>query len=98
MNLNGKQLRHLRALGHHLEAVVQIGKNGITDGVTSALVDALEQHELVKVRIGTECPEDRRDVAAALGPACGAAVVQILGRTLLLYKRRPKEPTIELPR
>jgi RNA-binding protein len=97
LNFTGKQRRHLRALGHHLEAVVQIGKNGATEGVVAAVIEALEQHELVKVRIGTECPDDRDDIAEQLGPATGSAVVQVLGRTLLLYKRHPKEPKIELP-
>jgi RNA-binding protein len=97
LNLTGKQRRHLRALGHHLEPVVQIGKNGATESVTAAIIDAIEQHELVKVRIGTECPDDRNDIADKLAPAAGAAIVQVLGRTLLLYKRHPKEPKIKLP-
>ena len=98
MNLTGKQRRHLRALGHHLEPVVQVGKNGYTEGVVAAVSDALEQHELIKVRLGTECPDDRHEVAERLGPETSAEVVQVLGRTLLLYKRHPKEPKIELPR
>jgi RNA-binding protein len=96
--LTGKQRRHLRALGHGLEPVVQIGKLGLTDGVTAALDEALGRHELVKVRLGTECPEDRHDVAERLGPALHAHVAGVLGRTMLLYRRHPKEPKIELPR
>jgi RNA-binding protein len=98
MPLNGKQRRYLRSLGHHLEPVVQIGKQGLTDGVIGAVAEALEQHELVKVRIGTECPEDRHEVAERLGPATGGEVAQLLGRTMLVYRRHPKEPKIKLPR
>jgi RNA-binding protein len=96
--LTGKQRRHLRSLGHPLEPVVQIGKNGITDGVITAVDEALEQHELVKVRIGTECPEDRHEVAERLGPATKSEVAQLLGRTILVYRRHPKEPKIKLPK
>jgi RNA-binding protein len=96
--LTGKQRRHLRSLGHPLEPVVQIGKNGITDGVIAAVDEALEQHELVKVRIGTECPEDRHEVAERLGPATRSEVAQLLGRTILVYRRHPKEPKIKLPK
>jgi RNA-binding protein len=96
--LTGKQRRHLRSLGHPLEPVVQIGKNGITDGVIAAVDEALEQHELVKVRIGTECPEDRHEVAERLGPATKSEVAQLLGRTILVYRRHPKEPKIKLPK
>lgn len=98
MNLTGKQRRHLRALGHHLDPLVQLGKLGLTDGIIAAVDAALEQHELVKVRIGTECPEDRHDVAERLPPLVRAELGQVLGRTLLLYRRHPKEPKISLPK
>jgi RNA-binding protein len=85
-------------LGHHLNPVVQIGKLGLTSGVTDAVLNALAEHELVKVRIGTECPEDRHELAERLGPLLGAEVVQVLGRTVLFYQRRAKDPTIQLPK
>ena len=97
MPLNGKQRRHLRSLGHHLEPVVQLGKQGLTESVTTAVDLALEEHELVKVRIGTECPEDRADVANQLAPAVRGEVAQLLGRTILIYRRRAKDPKIALP-
>lgn len=98
MPLNGKQRRHLRSLGHHLEPVVQLGKQGLPEGVTAAVDAALEEHELVKVRVGTECPVDRAEVAQLLGPAVKGEVAQLLGRTILLYRRRKKAPKIELPK
>jgi len=98
MPLSGKQRRYLRSLGHHLEPVVQVGKLGLTEGVTAAVDAALEEHELVKVRLGTECPDERSDVAERLGPAVRGEVAQVLGRTLLIYRRHPKEPKIALPK
>lgn len=96
--LGGKQRRHLRSLGHHLEPVVQLGKQGLTDAVVAAVDEALTRHELVKVRIGTECPDDRHDVAERLGPLVKGEIAQVLGRTLLVYRRHPKEPKIQLPK
>jgi RNA-binding protein len=96
--LSGRQRRHLRALGHHLEPVVQLGKQGLTDGVVAAVDEALAQHELVKVRVGTECPDDRHEVAERLAPAVKGAVAQVLGRTVLIYRRNPKETKIQLPK
>lgn len=98
MSLTGKQRRYLRSLGHHLDPLVQLGKHGLTDGIISAVSDALEQHELVKVRLGTECPEQRSEVAERLPPAVKAELAQALGRTLLLYRKHPKEPKITLPK
>jgi RNA-binding protein len=97
MTLNGKQKRHLRALGHHLEPVVQLGKQGLTDGAQQAVNAAIGTHELIKVRIGTECPDDVEACAERLGVELKADVAQILGRTILLYRRHPKKPKIELP-
>src|SRR5689334_19247722 len=57
--IGGKAIRHLRALGHHLDAIVQIGKDGITDGVVAATKAALLAHELVKVRILADAPVER---------------------------------------
>jgi RNA-binding protein len=96
--LSGKALRHLRALGHHLRPVVHIGKEGITDAVVAATRTALLAHELVKVRLGAEAPVDRMDMGAELAARAGAALAQTLGRTVLLYKRHPHAPKIELPR
>ena len=95
--LTGKQKRHLRALGHHLQPLVQLGKSGVTDGFVSALDVALEQHELVKVRVGTECPIGAKEAAKEVAPHLRAAVAQTLGRTFLVYRRHPREPRIVLP-
>ncbi len=96
--LTGKQRRYLRSLGHHLEVVVQLGKGGLTDGTIDAATAALETHELIKVRRSGDCPASRKEVAIGLGNATGAHVVQQLGHTVLLYRRRSEEPAIELPR
>ncbi|MDB4942881.1 MAG: binding protein [Labilithrix sp.] len=90
-------IRYLRGLGHHLDAVVQIGKDGISDGFVAALLEALRVHELVKVRVGTESPIDRKDAGPELATKTGATLAQTLGRTLLLYKRHPSKPKIDLP-
>jgi RNA-binding protein len=94
--LNGKQKRHLRGLGHDLKPVLMIGKNEINAALTAEADTALAVHELIKVRILESCDMDRHEVAAALAGACNAEVAQVLGRTLLLY-RKGDEPKIELP-
>jgi RNA-binding protein len=87
--------RRLRAAGHHLAAVVQVGKEGVSEAVVRQLDDALEHHELVKVKVGTESPEDRFEAAEALAAGSGAAIAQILGRTVLAYRRHPERPRYE---
>jgi RNA-binding protein len=95
--LQGKAARYLRSLGHELTPVVQIGKEGVTEGVIQATSRALLDHELIKVKVGTEAPEDRKDTLAALATSAAAELVQVLGRTGLLYKKHPEKPRIKLP-
>lgn len=95
--LSGKARRHLRALGHHLTPVVLVGKEGLTDALGEATRVALESHELIKVKLGENADGDRRALAAALATATGSHLVGVVGRTLLLYRRRDKKPKIELP-
>lgn len=92
--LTGKQRRHLRALGHHLEPIVQVGKEGVTEGVAAAVAAALLDHELIKVRLGENAGGARQELAAALAAATASELVQVLGRTVLLYRAHPEEPTI----
>ncbi len=94
--LAGKDRRALRALGHHLSAVIQIGQQGITAALIEASKEALASHELIKVKVLEGAPLDRKDAAAKLAEETGAEVAQILGRTILLYKRNPDAPKIEL--
>jgi len=92
---SGPLRRALRAAGHHLDPVVQVGKEGLTDAVRAALDAQLLAHELVKVKVGGESPEDRFEVAARLSEGAAAAVAQILGRTMLVYRRHPEKPRFE---
>lgn len=94
--LTGKQVRFLRGLGHHLQPVVMVGKEEVSEALLASLEEALETHELIKVRLQEGCLTDRREVADAMSQKTGAAVVQVLGRTILLY-RRGEEPRITLP-
>lgn len=91
--LTGKQRRQLRALGHHLHAVVQVGDAGVTEGVIAATAQALEDHELVKVRIADD-REGREAAIDELASGTGSQIAQVLGRTVLLFKRRKKRPKI----
>jgi RNA-binding protein len=94
--LSGKQKRYLRGLGHALKPVIMVGKGEITEALVKETVDALASHELIKVKILESCLSGRNEVAADLAAASDSEVAQILGRTILLY-RRAEEPKIELP-
>ena len=97
MELTGKQKRVLRGLGHAARPLLTVGKQGISEAVLRELEQCLLNHELVKVKALEGCPIPRRELGAALSAATDSALVQTIGRTVLIYRRHPEEPVIELP-
>lgn len=93
--LTGKQRRQLRALGHHLEPVVILGQQGVTEGIIAAVEQALDDHELIKIKIN-EGPADRKIAATQIAEATESLLAQVLGRTALLYRPNPEDPKVEL--
>ena len=91
ISITSSERRKLRAKGHHLKPVVQIGQGGMSEGVIQATQVALEQHELIKVSINGESPTERKSGAEDLGKATGSHVVQVIGRVILLYRLRKKQ-------
>lgn len=96
--LSGKQRRHLRALAHDLKPVVQVGKDGIDDGLIAAVDQALVDHELIKVKVGESAGLDRHDAAEDIAQKTKSEVAQVLGNIVILYRAHPDEPQIVLPR
>jgi len=96
--LDGRQRRHLRALGHHQKPVVHVGKEAVTPGIVGAIDQALTQHELVKVRVSADATAPLSEVGGEIATQTRSALAQTIGRTLLFYRPHPKKPRIVLPR
>lgn len=96
--LSGKQRRFLRALAHDLRPVVQIGVGGVSPGVLAEIGRALETHELIKVRVSKECPLGPDEAREPIESATKSQVAQVIGRMLVVYRRRKKDPKIVLPK
>lgn len=76
---------------------MQIGKGGIDDGLVAAVDQALDDHELVKIKLGDAADLDRHDAADTVARKTHSEVAQVLGNTVLLYRPHPEEPAIVLP-
>jgi RNA-binding protein len=101
-SITSRQRSHLRSLAHALKPVVQVGGSGLTDGVVAAIGEALLEHELVKVKIGQSYEGDKHEAARELAERTEADLTQVIGRTVVLYRPRPKvdddpRPRIVLP-
>jgi len=97
VELTAKQKQYLRGLAHPLKPLVQIGVKGLQDGLVQQMIEQLLAHELIKVRFNTECAVEPAEVAEQIVASTRSQLVQMSGRTLLLYRRHAEKPKIELP-
>jgi RNA-binding protein len=97
LEFNGKQKRFLQALGQNLKPIISVGKSGVTDNTLVSVNNAFNTKELIKVKIQDGCEESKEDVTQKIQRGTSAGVVQIIGRTILLYKPHKDNPKIELP-
>ena len=90
--LTSSQKKNLRGLGHHLEPAVYAGKEGLSLPLQQSVIAALKAHELIKVKLGQNCPVERNQAGEQLAGFCGASLVQVIGRMILLYRPNPDLP------
>jgi len=95
--LTGKQKRYLRSMAHHLNPIFQVGKGGVNDHLIRHIKEAIEVRELMKVSILNNNMDDRNEVAQQLADGADAELVQVIGKTIVLYKESKDHKTIELP-
>ena len=96
MKLTSKQRSYLKSLAQKIDAIFQIGKNGLTPEVTEAVALALDARELVKISVLQNCLEDPRDMAERLAERTKSVVVQVIGKKIVLYNPAKKNPKITL--
>lgn len=83
-------------MAHHLDPVVQIGHDGLTDAVVQQIDEALRAHELIKVRLGSESPIEREEAATEIAARTASEIAQTIGRVIVAFRRRPKKPKVTL--
>ena len=94
--LTGKQKRYLRSLAVNEKAIFQIGKDGLNQNLYTSLKEALKARELVKISVLKSCETEMNEVTVELCANTGAELVQVIGKTVVLYKRS-RERKIILP-
>lgn len=87
--MTGKQKSFLRGVAHDMQPIIQIGKNLITDTVLETVDKALTARELIKISVLQNCIAEPKDVANALAEHTDATVIQVIGRTIILFKQAP---------
>lgn len=96
-DLTPTQRRALRAKAHHLQPVVIVGDAGLTPSVVAEIDVHLKSHELIKVKVQEAEREERAGIAGRIAAALDAAVVQTIGKTLVIYRPRPEDARAAAP-
>jgi RNA-binding protein len=89
--LSIQERKRLRQIGHALNPVVMLGGQGLTENVIEETNRALNDHELIKVKIVAEDREARAALIEEIAQATEAQIVQTIGKIVLLYKKAPKQ-------
>ena len=96
--MTSKQRAYLRGLANTMEPILHAGKGGISDAMIKQADDALEARELIKGKVLETAPATAREVAEEIAANVNAAVVQVIGRTFVLFRQKEKDSQIKLPR
>ena len=96
--LTAAQTRFLRGQAHDLRAMLQVGGKGVTDALIAEVDQALEHHELIKVQVAAEDRDARDAMIEHIAGRVGAALVQRIGHTAVLYRPSKDKRQIVLPR
>lgn len=90
ISLNNAEIKHLKGIGHHLNPVVIVGNNGLSQNVIEEISRALDDHELIKVKIPAGSKDEREKIAQAIADACEATLVNHIGRICLILRKNPE--------
>ncbi|WP_028293940.1 YhbY family RNA-binding protein [Oceanobacter kriegii] len=90
MPLSNDEKKAYRSIGHKLNPIVTVASNGLTEAVLDELNRALDDHELIKIKIAVGDRELKKEAVEDVVESTGAILVQQIGNTALLLRRNPK--------
>lgn len=98
--MTSKQRAYLKGLAMTMDPIFQIGKSSLTPEITTAIAEALEARELIKITVLKNCLDDGHSIAEVLAERTHSEVVQVIGKKIVLYKQAKdeKKRKIELPK
>ena len=95
MPLSSQQVRKLRGYAHSLKVIVTVGNNGLTESVQNEIDNALEQHELLKIRVNAGDRDERDEMIKSICEKSGAQLIQRIGHVASLYRQNPELPKVD---
>ena len=97
-NFTSKQRAYLMSLASTLQPIFQVGKSSLTPELTTAIGEAFNNRELIKISVLKNCFDDPREIAQMVAERTHSTVVQVIGKKIVLYKESKDNKKIELPK
>ncbi|PIE73387.1 MAG: ribosome assembly RNA-binding protein YhbY [Deltaproteobacteria bacterium] len=93
------QKKYLKGLAHPLKPIVLVGKEGLSPSLVKMTLQELQLRELIKIKLGQNCGVDKKQAALELAEKTDSSLVQLIGKTIVLYKAntKKKDGQIRLP-
>lgn len=98
MAMTSKQRAYLKSLASNITPIFQVGKASLTPEIITAVDEALEKRELVKISVLKNCFDDPNELANTIAERTQSQVVHVIGKKIVLYRPAKKNPKIQLPK
>lgn len=98
MTITSKQRAYLKSFASNITPIFQVGKASLTPELATAVSEALEKRELIKLSVLKNCFDDPNELADTIAERTKSQVVQVIGKKIILYRPAKKDPKIQLPK
>ena len=95
--MTSKQRAYLKGLAMNIDPIFQVGKSSVTPENVTAIEEAFNNRELIKISVLKNCFDDPKEIANVIAERTRSQVVQVIGKKIVLYKPDKKDPKIILP-
>lgn len=82
--------KKLKAKAHSLKPVIMIGQSGLKEAVLSEIELALDNHELIKVKIQSDDRDLRNQIRTEICLKTEAEFIQSIGKIIVIYRKNPE--------
>ena len=98
MASTSKQRAYLGGEASTLDPILQIGKASLTPELITALDEALEKREMIKVSVLKNCIDDPKEIASVIAERTRSDVVKVIGKKIILFRQAKKNSKFDLPK
>lgn len=95
--MDKKQIKYLKSLTHDLDSIIWVGQHGLTDNVLQEINNALDHHELIKIKIRVGDRNLRDFTVNEITRLTSSRIIQKIGNVIVLFRRNENDPKINLP-